>query len=187
MDWREKLKQMTRVEDEDESQHWHAVFVKTGDEEPVRQKIEYALKESIIRAVVPKRSIMERRNGKWQERIRSLFPGYVLLQGMVDIPSYYILKTIPGIVRILKDNQGLYRIFPDEIRIINRLMCNGEIIGTSYAFKQGDRVVITKGPLLGMEGLITAVDNRKERARVKLSFLGDERTVDLGLKIIETA
>lgn len=187
MDWREKLKQMTSLEDENESQRWHAVFVKTGEEEPVKQKIEYALKETPIRAIVPKRSIMERKNGKWHERIKPLFPGYVLIQGQVDISHYYALKTVPGIVRILKGNHGLYRIYPDEIRIINRLMCNGDIIGPSIAFKQGDKVVIAKGPLLGMEGLITTVDQRKGRAKVKLSFLGDERTVDLSISFVETA
>ncbi|SHJ41372.1 antiterminator LoaP [Thermoclostridium caenicola] len=187
MDWREKLRNMTKIEDEDESQQWHAVFVLTGNEDPVKEKIEYALGNSGVRAVVPKRRIMERKAGKWHERIRPLFPGYVLLQGKIDVSAYYILKTIPGLVRILKDERELYRIYPEEIEIISRLMCNGDIIGTSVAFKKGDRIVITDGPLLNMEGLITSVDPRKGRVKVRLSFLGDVRTVDLSISFIETA
>jgi transcriptional antiterminator NusG len=187
MDWREKLKQMTSPQDEDVSQQWHAVFVKTGEEEPVKEKIDYTMKEAPISAIVPKRSIMERKDGKWHERIKPLFPGYILLKGQVDIANYYALRCVPGVVRILKDSHGLYRIYPEEIRIINKLMCNGDIIGSSIAFKQGDKVIVTKGPLLGLEGLITTVDSRKGRAKVKLSFLGDERTVDLSISFVETA
>lgn len=187
MDWRDKLKEMTRLEDEDESEKWHAIFVRSGYEDPVKQKIEYALRDSGISAVVPKRSIMERKTGQWHERIKPLFPGYILLQGQIDIPDYYILRTVPGIVRILKDNNGLYRIYSEEIKVINRLMCNGEIIGESTGFKLGDSIVITNGPLLNMEGLITAIDHRKGRAKVKLNFLGDECTIDLSIKIIKTA
>lgn len=187
MDWREKLHIMTKIEDEDESEQWHAVFVLTGNEDPVKEKIEYALGCSGVRAVVPKRRIMERKAGMWHEKIKPLFPGYVLLQGKIDVSAYYILKAVPGLVRILKENGELYRIYPEEIEIISRLMCNGEIIGTSVAFKEGDKVVITDGPLLNMEGLITSVDTRKGRAKVRLSILGDVRTVDLSITFIESA
>jgi len=188
MDWREKLHMMTRIEDEDESRQWHAVYVLTGNEDPVKEKIEYALGGFGVRAVVPKRRIVERKKGKWHERIRPLFPGYILLQGRIEVPAYYMLKTVPGLVRILKDNNcQLYRIYPEEIEIISRLMCNGDIIGTSLAFKKGDKVIITDGPLLNLEGLITSVDQRKGRARVRLNFLGDVRTIDLSVRFIEPA
>jgi transcriptional antiterminator NusG len=186
MDWRERLRQLVGHEDIDETQQWHAVFVMTGDEDSVRQRIAYAMREKAIEVVVPKRMIHERRNGQWHERIRPLFPGYILLKGHIDTELYYILKSIPGIVRILKDNQGLYKIQPEEIEVISRLMCNGELIGTSYAFQDGDSIIIKEGPLYGLEGLITAIDRRKGRAKVKLSILGDERTVDLSIKLITT-
>ena len=187
MDWRERLHQMTGTDDEDETKHWHAVYILSGNEDPVREKIEYALGSLGRRAVVPKRRILERKEGKWRVKIRPLFPGYILLQGKIDVSSYYILKSVPGLVRILKDNCQLYRIYPEEIKIISRLMCNGEIIGTSVAFKKGDKVIITEGPLLSLEGLIVSVDARKGRAKVLISFLGDVRTVDLSIKVIETA
>jgi transcriptional antiterminator NusG len=64
-------------------------------------------------------------------------------------------------------------------------MIDGEIIGVSTAFQQGDSIVITDGPLLGMEGNIQFIDKRKGRVRVNLSFLGDKRTVDLSIKLID--
>lgn len=185
MDWRESLKYRTGHFDEDESRIWHAVFVMTGDEDTVKQKIAYAFNGTEIKAVVPKRLIKERKNGIWKEKFKPLFPGYILLQGQFDTGKYYTLRTIPGIVRILKDNKGLYRIYPDEIDIINRLMCNGELIGTSTVLRNGDKIIISDGPLLGMEGLIISINGRKGRARIKLSILGNEKTIDLDIKLID--
>lgn len=185
MDWRERLKQLTGSEKEDESCQWHAVFVMTGNEQTVKEKIAYAFKDTDILPVVPKRRIKERKNGIWHEKIKPLFPGYILIKGHISTDDYYILKTVPGILRILKDNNELYRIHPDEIEIISRLMIDGEIIGVSTAFQQGDSIVITDGPLLGMEGNIQFIDKRKGRVRVYLSFLGDKRTVDLSIKFID--
>lgn len=187
MDWREKLKQLTGSREEDESEIWHAVFVKTGNEETVREKIAYAFKDTGIVPFVPKRCIRERKNGIWYKRVRTLFPGYILIRGKIAIEDYYTLKTVPGIIRILKGINGLYRIESEEIRVISQLMTNGELIGTSTVFQQGDSIEIIDGPLLGMEGLIESIDRRKGRARVNISFLGDIRTVDLDIRLITAA
>jgi len=187
MDWRDKLKQRIGCEKRSAADKWQAVFVLTGHEDIVKEKIEYALQGSSIRVVVPKRCIRERRAGRWLDVIRPLFPGYILLQGSIDLQEYYLLKSVPGIIRCLKDNKEFYSIHPEEIKVINQLMCNGDLIGISTAYQKDDKIIITDGPLLGKEGLIVAVDRRKGRARVKLSFLGDERTVDLSLRIIRTA
>lgn len=187
MDWRERLKQITGFEEEDESRVWHAVYVKTGTEEKVREKIAYALKDSNIIPFIPKRCIRERRNGIWRKKIKPLFPGYILIRGKVTTKDYYILKTVPGILRVLKGTNGLYRIDPEEIKVISRLMTDGELIGTTTALKQGDSIEITEGPLFGLEGLIQSIDRRKGRVRVNISFLGDIRTVDLDIKLITAA
>lgn len=184
MDWRERLRELTCSKEDDESGIWHAVYVKTGNEETVKEKIAYAFKDSDIVPVIPKRCIRERKNGTWYKRIRPLFPGYILIRGKVTTEDYYILKTVSGILRILKGVNGLYRIDPEEIKVICRLMSDGELIGTSTAFQQGDSIVITEGPLFGLEGLIQSVDRRKGRVRVNISFLGDLRTVDLDIRFI---
>ena len=187
MDWREELKQRIGCKERNVTERWQAVFVLTGHEDNIKEKIEYALQDTTLKAVVPKRCIMERKDGRWHEKIKPLFPGYILLQGAIATPEYYLLKSVPGIIRFLKDNKDFYTICPEEIEVINHLMCNGDLIGISTAYQQDDKIIIVEGPLLGKEGLIIAVDQRKGRARVKLSLLGDERTVDLSLRVIKTA
>ena len=117
MDWRERLRQLTESNEEDYSSLWHAVFVKTGNEQTVKDKIAYTFRNTNILPIVPKRRIHERKNGVWNEKIRPLFPGYILIKGLISTHDYYVLKTIPGILRVLRDEKEIYRIHPDEMKL----------------------------------------------------------------------
>lgn len=166
---------------------WYAAFVKTGDEDHVKERLLYRLKDKNIRVLVPKRKMRERKNGVWETKIRTLFPGYVLIQGDMGTEEYYSSKGIPGLFRVLRDKSGLLRIEKDEISVINRLICNHEIIEPSSVFLQGGRVVVVDGPLLGMDGLIEAIDARKGRVKVRLNFIGEDRLVDLSVVLVQSA
>jgi transcription termination/antitermination protein NusG len=166
---------------------WHALFVATGEEDRVKERILYRLGDRGIRALVPKRKLRERRNGVWESSIKTLFPGYLLLNGSIGADEYYCMRDIPGIIRILKDKHGLLRIEEHEISILSRLICNHEIIETSHAFLAGGRIVVTDGPLLGMEGFIESIDTRKGRAKVRLNFIGEPRVVDLSISLVQSA
>lgn len=171
----------------EECDKWYALFVVTGDEDDVKERVLYRLGSRGIKAVVPKRRLFERKNGVVKSKIRYLFPGYVLLNGQVGVEEYYSLKGIPGLIRILKDKTDLLMIDKREIGIISALMDNSETIEPSKVFIDGGRVVVTDGPLYGLEGLIESVDRRKGRAKVRLNFIGEDRLVDLGISIVQPA
>ena len=56
---------------------WYAIFVETGREEEVQKFIELLFPDEEIRTLVPKRKLIERKQGK-HETIKNLIPGYVL-------------------------------------------------------------------------------------------------------------
>jgi len=165
--------------------NWYAMFVKTGEEDNVKARIEYRMKDE-IRIVVPKRRLRERKNGQWFYNIRNLFPGYVLLNGYIDTSKYMNFKTVPGIIKLLTSDKMPLRIEDEEIEIISSLVVNDDIIGFSRLLYENEVVRVVDGPLKSMEGLIVSVDKRKGRAKVRLQFMGEERTVDLGISIIES-
>lgn len=165
---------------------WYALFVATGEEDKVKQGIYLRIKDE-IRAIVPKRKIRERKAGKWEDKIRTLFPGYVLLNGKIDAEKYLLIRNIPGVIKILKDNDGFQEISKQEIDIISRLTYNDEIIGRSSVYLQGGRIMVADGPLLGLEGYIQAIDRRKGRVKVLLNLMGEPRSVELSVRMIQTA
>jgi len=165
---------------------WYALFVVTGDEEKVKERINYRF-EKRIRAIVPKRKIKERREGKWEYKIKTLFPGYVLINGNMGQQIYETIRGIPGVIRVLRDSSGPQELHEAEIELICRLTGEGEIIPVSQVYTIGKKVFVVDGPLLGMEGLIKSIDKRKGRAKVVLNLLGEPREIELSITMVQPA
>lgn len=163
---------------------WHSVFVVTGTEEKAKERIKYRLQDGFT-VVVPRRKLRIRRGGVWRVEKRPLFPGYVLINGEIDTETYYRLKNIPDVLKLLMTGSQPARIDPDEMAILSKLMCNSEEIGFSEILVENGIVRVVDGPLYSLEGIIKSIDHRKQRAKVILNFLGEERTVDLGISILK--
>ena len=168
----------------DQQHDWHAVFVVTGDEDNVKERLKYRFGDQ-YGFLVPRRKLRERKGGIWSYNIRTLFPGYVLVNGDIDVNSYYNFKNIPGLLRLLKSGNDILKIDAQEIQVLSKLVCNGETIGISDVFIENGIVRVIDGPLLSMEGIIMEVNQRKGRARVKLDFLGQERIVEFGVSVLK--
>lgn len=163
---------------------WYVLFVKTGQEDRVKQRLEYRFKDKLT-FLVPKRKLRERKAGEWIFSIRTLFPGYVLAKGEIDKNTMQLFKDIPGLLKLLRSGMEPLPIERQEMEILGRLICNGELIGLSSVLMENDKVLIVDGPLVSMEGYIAGIDYRKGRAKIKLNFLGEERMVDLGIAILK--
>lgn len=169
----------------DNSERWHALFVATGHEEKISKVLQKYF-SSQLKFIVPRRELRERKAGKWHKVKRSLFPGYILLKGRVTVETYYRLKKVPLPASLLKDEDGPQIIEEKELAVLNTLINteNGDV-GISTAYRENDKVKVLDGPLVGLEGYIQSIDARKGRARVKINFLGNARTIQLGLDIID--
>jgi transcriptional antiterminator NusG len=170
-------------------ENWHALFVYTGREDYIKRQIENRLaydKFGDLRLIVPKRKLRERKAGIWTDVVKTLFPGYILVNSNENNEWSSRLKDVNGIVRFLRDGQELAKIERSEIEVINRLIINDDLIGYSTVLAEGSTVKVIEGPLLSMEGYIQSIDTRKGRAKVVLNFLGEQRTVDLGINIIRS-
>ena len=89
--------------------------------------------------------------------------------------------------KLLKSEQGPLQIGEKELEVL-KILINSETgnVGISTAYRKNEKVQIVEGPLVGLEGQIQSIDARKGRARVSINFLGEPRTVQLGIDIIES-
>lgn len=164
--------------------NWYALFVTTGQEDNVKTRLNYRFSDK-FRVLVPKRSLRERKGGIWTNAVRVLFPGYVLVNGKMGAQEYYELKGTPGLLKFLRTGLDFTFINEDEMKVLSRLVCNDEIIGFSDILVEDQLVTVVDGPLTSMEGIIESVNARKGRAKVKLNFLNELRTVELGVNILK--
>ena len=164
---------------------WYALFVNNNQEEKVKAILEKKMGEGYL-FIVPTRELRERKSGKWQVIRRKLCPGYILMKANMNIDVYYKLKKIPGIIKLLRDDNEILAVDEREIRTLNMLLGNeGNNIGISKLYKENDEIRIIAGPLSGMEGQIRKIDFRKGRAKLNLSFMNEERIVELGFELVE--
>lgn len=164
---------------------WYAIFVEAKQEDNLQKFIQKTCAEDCIETLVPKRKLIERRQGKYYERILTLFPGYVLVKtDMEGFEMYYKLKEMPGVISILKDACYPVTVPEDEMEIILALTRYGEVIDFSDLYREGDKIKVRSGPLKGLEGIIYKYDHRKRRAKVILNFLDKQKRVDLGANMI---
>ena len=163
---------------------WYAVFVKTGQENLVKERLDYRFKGNPA-VMIPKKIIKERKGGKWFRRVRNLFPGYIFIHGVMDEKNYKKLWQVPGLFKLLCTDREPVQIPDYEIEVFSHLFDKEDTIQESDIFMEGDQISIISGPLTALQGKILKVDKRKGRARVRLDFLGEERIIDLGVNIIE--
>lgn len=166
------------------TKHWYAAFVPTGEEDHVKRRLTDNFKDD-FRFIVPKRVLKERRFGKWQEVSKTLFPGYVLINGPMTENHYNKIKKTMGLIKVLENEGQPLAIFPSEIQTIIRLTKVDELIGPSKVLVEGKTVQVIEGPLFGEEGMIVTVNKRKKRAKVRLNLFGEPRLIDLAIDVIE--
>ncbi|WP_138205987.1 antiterminator LoaP [Haloimpatiens lingqiaonensis] len=164
---------------------WYVLFVNTNQEEKVKEILQRTMGEE-YKFIVPTRELRERKDGQWRNVKRRLFPGYVLIKGIMNVDVYYKLKKTPGIIKLLRSEDEVLTVDERELRVLKILIDNEDNnIGISKLYKQNDNIRITAGPLVGLEGQILKVDSRKGRAKVNLSFMNEERVVELGVELVD--
>ncbi|BCZ47109.1 transcription termination/antitermination protein NusG [Clostridium gelidum] len=164
---------------------WYVLFVNTNQEEKVRKILEKEMGDK-YKFIIPTRELRERKNGKWHNVKRKLFPGYVLIKAMMNAEIYYKIKRAPGIIKLLRDEEEVLTVEEKELKVLKILIDNNENnIGISKLYKENDEIRIIAGPLLGLEGQIIKIDSRKGRAKVNLSFMNEERIVELGIELVD--
>jgi transcriptional antiterminator NusG len=162
---------------------WYVTFVETGKEEVVQKWLDHYFDQKTQRNMVPKRRLIEKKDGKSYPVIKKLFPGYVFICTDMNPEKYRIIKNIPNIIRFLSTGAYYSSIDDSEMSVILRLV-GDDIIGCSKILVDNSKILVKEGCLYGMEGIIKKVDKHKNRAKIQLDFMGEPRTVDVGVEII---
>lgn len=171
---------------------WYALFVETGQEEIVQRFLQLYFDKLLLYTIVPKRIIPERKEGKVKHVIKKIFPGYILIRTEMNAEVFHKIKNIPHCHRLLTNGKcyskdiGEYysKIDQEEISPLLKLIGNGEIIDYSEIILENSRVLVKSGPLQGLENIIKKIDKRKNRAKIILNFIGTEKVIDVGIKVI---
>lgn len=171
-----------------EEKKWYVVNTYSGHEAKVKEKLDMRInsmeqQENIFRVIVPERKEVEIKDGKKKEKMKKLFPGYVLVEMIMSDDSWYIVRNTPGVTGFLgSSGKGAKPVplYDDEVeRIFKEIGYTGEIVEVNY--EVGDTVKITDGPFKMLAGKIVELDIDNGIAQVSIDLFGQETTVELEL------
>jgi len=168
---------------------WYAIQTTSGHENKVRSLIERKIladphpeEERIIRrALVPTQQVVEIKNGKKVTVERKVFPGYVLVEMVLNQQSLHVINAVQGVIKFVGQGWTPQALRQDEV---NRLLGieeerEEEEVREEIPFLVGQVVEIMEGPFSDFSGTVEEVLTDKGKVRVSVSLFGRPTTVEL--------
>jgi len=178
-------------DDSDDDRKWYVVHCYSGQENKVRHAIEQrietmGMQDKIFDVVVPTEEEIEVREGKRRTIERRVFPGYILVQMLMDEDSWYVVRNTPGVTGFVGMGNEPTPLRPEEVSQIMRRM-EAEAPKIKVTFRPGQKVRIIDGPFNEFIGTVGDIDMEKAKVRVLVSFFGRETPVELDFLQVEKA
>ena len=172
---------------------WYIVHAYSNFEQKVADQImeqakNKGLDDRITQVLVPTEQVTEVVRGRKKVSDKRFFPGYVLVEMMLDDATYHLIKDTPKVTGFL-GAEGGKRPTPVSQREIQALLGtveeSAERPRPNITYEIGEKVRVNEGPFQSFEGLVEEVDNEKARLKVTVSVFGRSTPVDLDFGAVE--
>ncbi len=172
---------------------WYVVNTVSGHEYKVKEKLEMKinsrdLQENIFRVIVPEQKEIEFKNGVKKEKVKKMFPGYVLVEMVMSDEAWYIVRNTQGVTGFIgSSGKGAKPIplLPQEVdRILNSMGMSR--VDVSKDLKEGVKVKIISGPFKDMMAKIDSIDLKEQKLTVLVDLFGQETSVEVDMQEVET-
>jgi transcription termination/antitermination protein NusG len=168
---------------------WYAIQTTAGHENKVRGLLQRRIEEDprpaesklIRQALVPVQEVIEIKNGKKVNVERKRFPGYVLVEMVMNQETAHIINSIQGVIKFVGQGWTPQALRQEEV---NRLLGIEEVAEEEkpkeeIPFLVGQVVEIAEGPFSDFSGTVEEVMPDKGKVRVSVSLFGRPTSVEL--------
>lgn len=168
---------------------WYVVHCYSGYENKVKKNLEHriesmGMQSRIHEVIVPTEEQIELRDGQRRVVERRIYPGYVLVQMVLDEESWYVVRNTPGVTGFVGIGNKPTPLRQEEVDRIMRRMEAEEPVA-EVKVKAGDKVRIIEGSFVDFNGTVDEVYPDKGKARVLVSFFNRETPIEVDLLQIE--
>lgn len=170
-----------------EAAKWYALQVYSGHENKVRTLLEKRIAESndpnviIHQVLVPTQEVMEIKGGKKTKVTRNLYPGYILVEAVMNEDTQYFINRVNGIIKFLGAGASPQPLREREVnKILGRIDEVKEPVEVDeIPFDVGDPVDVVEGPFSDFSGVVEEVYPEKGKVKVTVSLFGRPTAVEL--------
>ena len=173
---------------------WYVVHAYSGYENKVRETLierieRFGMEENFGEIMVPSEEVIELRGGQERKIQRKFFPGYVLVNMVLNDSTWHLVKGTPrvmGFVGGTKDKPS--PISEAEAKeIMQQLEHGADVVKPKITFEPGEMVRVIDGPFNDFSGAVEEVNYEKSKVRVAVLIFGRSTGVDLQFNQIEKA
>ena len=174
---------------------WYVVQVTTGHEDAACAAIARACGQAdeaepsdeplLSECFSPRYATRHKVHGQWVDDELRLLPGYVVAVTADPWRLARLLASIPGFTMLLRMGETFAPLDDADRQWLDGWTMRGNrTVPMSFAYKSGDAIVVTEGPLAGREATITRVDRRKCLAHVELRVGQKTIRTTVGLAVL---
>ena len=162
---------------------WYAIHTYSGYEENVKYNLEQRIdsldmQDKIFQVLVPKEKKIKIKNGKRTTVEEKIYPGYVLVEMVVDDSSWYVVRNTPNVTGFIGTGTTPTPLSEKEFEELEKRM-GVEEPKYRIDISVNMPVRVTDGPFKDMEGKVSEIDEARGRVKVLVSMFGRETPVDL--------
>ncbi len=171
---------------------WYVLRTFSGHEKKVKQYLEreierLGLDDKVTEIMIPTETVFEMRRGKKRTREKTFFPGYILINAVMDNELQHVVSGLPSVVGFLGAGDEPTPLRPDEVdRILGRVDEAREMgEQPEIPFKNGDAVKVIDGPFNNFTGFVDEVYPDKMKVKVMVSIFGRKTPLELDYLQVE--
>ncbi len=171
---------------------WYVLRTFSGHEKKVKEFLEseverLGMQEKLAQVLIPTETVFEMRAGKKRTREKNFFPGYLLIEALIDPYLKEIIAGAPSTLGFLGVANEPTALRPDEVNRILGKMDDAQAAGEQpeIPFKPGDPVKVVDGPFNNFTGAVEEVLPDKMKVRVMVSIFGRRTPLELDYLQVE--
>lgn len=171
--------------------HWYVVQAYAGFESKAKQALEERIRLNNLTDVfgevhVPQETVVELVKGQKKTSTRKFFPGYIIVQMVMNEETWHLVKETPKINGFVGDATSPVPMSQEEVdRIFTQVEEGAASPRAKMNFEQGDAVKVIDGPFAEFNGTIEEVRPDKGKVKVLISIFGRATPVELDFMQIE--
>jgi transcriptional antiterminator NusG len=169
--------------------NWFVIHSYSGYENKVKKNLEHRIESldmqnKIFEVVVPTEEEIELKEGQRRTVERRIFPGYILVDMIMDEDSWYVVRNTPGVTGFVGSVRRPTPLREHDVdRILKRM--RAETPRVKVTFLPGQKVRICDGPFEDFVGAVDDIYPDKGKVRILVSFFGRETPVELDFLQVE--
>ncbi len=173
---------------------WFALRVYSGKEAKVKAHIENEIKlqgieDKVGNIVIPSENIIEMKDGKKRVKNKTFFPGYMIIEMVLDNQTKHVIVNAPGVISFVGPKNEPVPLRASEVKSVLGKMERSqekEVKGkVSVPFVVGDPIRVIDGPFNDFTGFVEEINEEKSKVKVNISIFGRPTPVELDFLQVE--